>query len=448
MIESVGSHLKKTRLERQLTLEQAAQATHIRLHYLQALENDQFDLLPSEAQGRGFLRLYADYLGISPQPLLDAWSGTTTAQCSESSATTESPKVVSIPLVSSAKQEEVLPTYNLNNTQIPTSKQIFLDIGRKLRERRKALGLELSDIERHLHIRVHHLQALEEARTEELPSLVQGRGMLNNYASFLDLDPDEIMLQFSEALQSRRIELENESPNRQKLASKFVLSRPATIWKRFVTPDLLIGGGMIIALLFFAFWSVSQVFALRKQTEQPALTTLRDIPTEDSSKLPNIPTPSSLTPPLISNNAKQNQETPQLVGSNETTQPESAQAFSKADPIQVYIIARQRAWMRVMADGKEAFLGRVKPGNAYPFSGRQQIEIQSGNAAALQIVFNQQDLGSLGITGQPVNLIFTIGGIVTPTARFTATPTATQPATLTPQPTPTIRTPTITPFIP
>ncbi|MEJ5201323.1 MAG: RodZ domain-containing protein, partial [Anaerolineales bacterium] len=430
----------------QLTLEQAAQATRIRLHYLQALENDQFDMLPSETQGRGFLRLYADYLGIPSQPLLDAWSGIALVESNELPTATESPPKETPLRIISTKQEEAPSANNPNATQIPASKQILQDIGHKLQERRKALGLELSDVEDHIHVRVHHLQALEEARMEELPSLVQGRGMLHNYARFLDLDAEEIMLQFGEVLQSRRIELATNTPNRQKSSSRSALSRPATIWKRFVTPDLLIGGGMIIVLLLFVFWSISQVSALRGQTEQPAFASLRDIPTKETSVLPtNTPT-FLITPQLVAADTNQNQEL--LQGANETTQLESTQAFSGTDPLQVYIIARQRAWMRVIADGKEAFLGRVKPGNAYPFSGKQQIEIQGGNAAALQIVFNQQDLGSLGITGQPVNLIFTIGGIITPTARFTVTPTTTQPATLTPQPTPTIQTPTVTPFVP
>src|SRR5512146_1674851 len=75
MAQSIGEQLKQARSKRGLTLEQASQATHIRKHYLEALENDQRDALPSPVQGRGFLRLYAGMLDLPVQQLLAAWDG-------------------------------------------------------------------------------------------------------------------------------------------------------------------------------------------------------------------------------------------------------------------------------------------------------------------------------------------------------------------------------------
>ncbi len=65
MPDSIGSRLKQTREARSLTLDKAAEATRIRRHYLQALENDDYSIMSSAAQGRGFLRIYADYLGLN-----------------------------------------------------------------------------------------------------------------------------------------------------------------------------------------------------------------------------------------------------------------------------------------------------------------------------------------------------------------------------------------------
>ena len=52
MSEPVGKRLKRERLERDISLEQVAQGTYIRLHYLQAIENGNFDELPSPVQVR------------------------------------------------------------------------------------------------------------------------------------------------------------------------------------------------------------------------------------------------------------------------------------------------------------------------------------------------------------------------------------------------------------
>ena len=75
MSETVGEILRRTRKERKVSLEQVSTATHIRLHYLEALERDDRDSLPSRVQGKGFLRLYADYLNLRTEALLAQWEG-------------------------------------------------------------------------------------------------------------------------------------------------------------------------------------------------------------------------------------------------------------------------------------------------------------------------------------------------------------------------------------
>jgi cytoskeletal protein RodZ len=62
--ETIGQRLKNIRTARQISLDKAADATRVRAHYLQALESDNYSVMSSAAQSRGFLRLYADYLGL------------------------------------------------------------------------------------------------------------------------------------------------------------------------------------------------------------------------------------------------------------------------------------------------------------------------------------------------------------------------------------------------
>ena len=73
MKPTVGEQLRSARESRGLTLEDAVKATNIRRAYLQELENDHPELLHSDAQARGFLRLYASYLGIPTRPLIALW---------------------------------------------------------------------------------------------------------------------------------------------------------------------------------------------------------------------------------------------------------------------------------------------------------------------------------------------------------------------------------------
>jgi cytoskeletal protein RodZ len=62
--------LQRARQARGLTLEEAERDTRISRRYLQALENENFGLLPAPVYARGFLRTYARYLGLEPANLL------------------------------------------------------------------------------------------------------------------------------------------------------------------------------------------------------------------------------------------------------------------------------------------------------------------------------------------------------------------------------------------
>ena len=115
-------------------------------------------------------------------------------------------------------------------------------------------------------------------------------------------------------------------------------------------------------------------------------------------------------------------------------------------PVQVYVIVQQRTWMRVIVDGEVQFEGRAMAGSAYPFAGDQRVELVAGNGAGVQVIFNTQDLGVLGLFGQVVGRVFTLQGIQTPTPVISPTPlpSETPTPTLEGAPTETL-TPTVAP---
>jgi cytoskeleton protein RodZ len=72
---TIGPRLRAAREARNLSVEQAADDTRIALRFLQALEREEFDALPAPVYVRGFLRSYANYLGLEPQSLLSELEG-------------------------------------------------------------------------------------------------------------------------------------------------------------------------------------------------------------------------------------------------------------------------------------------------------------------------------------------------------------------------------------
>jgi cytoskeleton protein RodZ len=65
----IGRLLEHKRKERGLTLEEVEQATKIRKRYLTGLERDDYAILPDAVYARGFLKTYANYLGLDGEAL-------------------------------------------------------------------------------------------------------------------------------------------------------------------------------------------------------------------------------------------------------------------------------------------------------------------------------------------------------------------------------------------
>lgn len=68
--ESIGSILRQQRESRKLNLEEIAEELKIRPQYLEALENDQFEVLPGKLYQRSFLKTYAQFLDLDPVHIL------------------------------------------------------------------------------------------------------------------------------------------------------------------------------------------------------------------------------------------------------------------------------------------------------------------------------------------------------------------------------------------
>jgi len=540
MTETIGQRLKKTREYRHLTLEKAAEATRIRMQYLQALESDDFSAMLSPVQARGFLRNYAQYLELdldqmveelraarpeseaeaevffegeqtkpapkpevpepeveveapqaesSIEPFWQTWLNRVKREAGEAdeepaSQPTSAPATVLEPdsiletdASQSAEREatgeeaevairmKTKPSFlewaNIRisgkGTNIPTtteldseqpepepepqsetsaepalsSQEIINEIGLQLRLRREMLSLTLDEIERHTRMRAQFMEALEKGNFDELPSPVQTRGMLTNYASFLDLDVDALLLRFADALQARRRERHPERPARRRGQPNVPESLP--VLRSYIAGDLFFGIGMVLLLIAFSVWGISRVITL--QSEQEA-----EVQTEATGL--------SISEALIGTPVETVAAEVTLIPAEDTPIPGLPEGTVEIPTpaanvnVQVNIVAIERSYLRVIVDGEVAFNGRTIPGNVYPFDAEQSIEVLAGNGAALRVIYNQRDIGLLGGFGQVASFIYTIDEILVPTPEVPPT------ATLTPfiSPTPSITpSPTLTP---
>ena len=310
------------------------------------------------------------------------------------------------------------------------SQAVFTSIGKALNQRRESLSLTLDEIEQQTHMRKHYMQALEVGDFDHLPSSVQTRGMLNNYARFLDMDVDAILMQFAEGLQVQRLERQPEPVDKPRIAEAKSSSKtvqPPGL-QRYISMDVIVGFGLVLVLLVLAIWGTGRIIGLRSAaTPQPTALTISDIlaaSTEAGTPTP-LPTNGPGTGAVIT----------EVSSTAIVTVPAAGQG-----PVQVVLVALEQTFVRVTVDGKKMFDGRVIAGTAYPFDGNTRIEILTGNGAAVSILFNQSDLGPMGSLGQVVDRIYTANTILNPTATFTPSPTITPIHSLTPTPS---RTPSV-----
>ena len=71
---AIGDSLREARTRRGLSAADVQKGIRIRERYLTALEEEHWDMLPGEAYTKGFLRTYAEFLGLNGNLYIDEYN--------------------------------------------------------------------------------------------------------------------------------------------------------------------------------------------------------------------------------------------------------------------------------------------------------------------------------------------------------------------------------------
>ncbi len=360
------------------------------------------------------------------KPAVDTGAGVAVEAAANNGSTPESPDASA----GDFKASDFNPALPAEPLPDKSSEEIFIEIGHQLRERREMLSLTYEEIERHIHVRGAFLAALEQGALEDLPSPVQTRGILVNYATFLDLDVDAILLRFADGVQARYREKGPLPPTRSRAPMTVNTTLPPL--RSFIASDLVFGGGLVIMLLLFAVWGINRVMAVRSETSTRATApSISEVLA--GTALPTLVQQVTVIPA---------QDTPAL---SIAESPVATLELATLNPnvnVELKLDSTERTYMRVTVDGKVQFEGRTDIDETYTFQAANQIEVLVGNASALRANYNGSDLGLMGNFGQVVDRLYTAEGVATPTS--TAQPTRTPTPKVTGTPTQTI---TVTPSV-
>jgi cytoskeletal protein RodZ len=73
-MEEIGQKIKEARLEKGIQINEVQRSTKIRSKYLKAIEEGNFEIIPQEVFLKGFLRVYANYVGLDGKEIMDEYN--------------------------------------------------------------------------------------------------------------------------------------------------------------------------------------------------------------------------------------------------------------------------------------------------------------------------------------------------------------------------------------
>ena len=260
------------------------------------------------------------------------------------------------------------------------------ELGNILRQGREALGLSVEQVEEATKIRGQYLQALEEESFEELPAAVYVRGFLKNYSQFLGLDPQEVL-----ALYLGTQPTEAPGPTAPMLDEPLDPFRLRRWWPIAFIPVLFTAVAVSLWGYQRYYGAASVTSPTSTPTSRPTHTSIPSSPTVPQQTLTPVPTETAV--PSV------------------TVTPSPTRLVLE---LRVEVVG-SRSWLLVLADGQRVFAGILEPGAIQTWAARERISLRSGNAGAVQIGLNGEDLGLFGEVGAVLEREWTAPGVPTST---------------------------------
>ena len=295
-----------------------------------------------------------------------------------------------------------------------------LEIGPMLEQARKDRGLSLAEVEQATKIRKRYLQGLERDDYGALPDAIYARGFLKTYANFLGLDGEHLAWQ----LKSRR------APRRERHGGDDMATAAATssgFDEPLISPGGLSGtekrrvsGGTVLAIIvglvalsavigtLYYIGRGSQTAVEDPAQEQQAAEQQQENVSNDSND-PNSANGSAGGPDEAANDSADGSANEGDAGSG-GADGDAAEGPAPSPNALTAVVSVEGApsWLQVQSDGEVALEEVAQPGFSQTFEADEQITIYTGNAGAVSVEINGQDLGTLGENGEVLTRDFNL----------------------------------------
>lgn len=374
MPSDLALRMRRAREALGISLIEAERATKIRRKYLEAIEAGDFAQLPDGPPSRGFIKNYARYLGLDSERSL-----------------------------SDFEAEVGVPVLQLKDPVPPMPP--------RTRAVSKLTQTTMPDLK--------WRGAMPDDESTDLDTIAEGKALAVDGESAQDgatgramvIQPDKRLRASGSVFRLKKSQgpFEEYDPNlmtsrgsRQPFSS---LQKPA--WKKAL--PYLFGGIAAVAVIAFAGLVVlprlgdalgsielpalssepsAQATAPAGGQPQIAITFVAPQPTPAEGQ--SVAEPAATAAPVIIGTAE---PAPMMTGGG----------------VQLALDARERAWVRVKVDDNVVFEGIPPIGPGTPFNANENVQIETGNAGAFDVILNGTRLGPLGARNETVTKTYGAG---------------------------------------
>jgi cytoskeleton protein RodZ len=271
----------------------------------------------------------------------------------------------------------------------PLSEERSLTVGQYLRQEREKKNISLEAVAKVTRITQENLEALERDDFRAISASVFARGFLRTYASFLGLDPKEVLSRYESQVDLLKI-----SP---KIKESTPSENGNPLFKYVVFLSLIVIG---VAIGYYFFQK-----APSPPAQPPPLATVPPPPIPTVQPPPPPPPPSPPPPEIASHEAvpeKEKKPTEKLLAAAPITKEEEK---PKERRHILKVVTTEKTWLRIKPDDQPLIDVLLQPKETVSWSARRRFDITIGNAGGVEIFFNGVSQGNLGKPGEVINLV-------------------------------------------
>jgi cytoskeletal protein RodZ len=262
-------------------------------------------------------------------------------------------------------------------------------VGQYLRKEREKRNVSLEAVAKVTRITRENLKALENDDFQVISAPVFVRGFLRNYASYLGLDPKEVIARYDSQTDLLPVPQDKEPP-----------SPPPPREEKPIFKTLLFLSILLVGVVF-SFYYYQKTSG--PPSAPPPSAGVAPSPDPGIQPSPSKGTPGKGKTATRAIHPEKSKQPPDKLQAATTPLSDTDQAKEKRHVLRA--VAMEKTWLRIVADDHQVSDVLLQPKEASTWTARRKFAVTIGNAGGVELFFNGTSQGRLGNSGAVVHLV-------------------------------------------